>query len=216
MEFQKFCLAQGNKIMGNSIAICPYEIEKSNDQNKATLGDHDLVIQSCQGNQSAFALLVSRYQEKLYRMIYFMVHHQEESWDLLQDTFIKAYHGLPHLKNPEIFKSWITKIAFNLTLNHLKRQSRFHKHSDDVLLNIANHKDSSPQKALEEEESRELLRKAISLLPAKQKSVLVLCDMEGYSYKEAAEILKCRIGTIMSRLFYARNSIREYLKSVES
>ncbi len=198
--------------MGNSVAFS-FEIDKNDEANKVTQSDSDLVRQSCAGNQSAFSLLVSRYQEKLYRMIYFMVHQPEETWDLLQDTFIKAYQGLPELKNPEIFKSWITKIAFNLSLNHLKRQSRFHKHSDAVLLNVASHKDSSPQKELEQEESKELLRKAISLLPTKQKSVLILCDMEGYSYKEAAEILKCRIGTVMSRLFYARNFIREQLKA---
>lgn len=187
--------------ISNPIQIAPMQ--------EAIESDSYLVQESCQGNQQAFAMLVARYREKLYRVIYFMVHHEEDSWDLLQDTFCKAYQGLADLKKPEIVKSWLTKIAIHLSINFLKKKKRFRRHSDEVFETMASSPHDSPSFILENQETQNLLENAITKLPPKQKSVLILCDMEGYSYKEAAQILQCRLGTVMSRLFYARSFIRD-------
>ena len=167
-----------------------------------------LVKKAALGEQSAFAVLVSKYREKLYRIIFFMVHHEEDALDLLLDCFIKAYQALPKLKNPAIFNSWIIKISVNLSINHIKKKKRLFNYKEELINNANFPKIKSPPMILEQKETTQQLFKLINKLPPKQKSVLILCDIEGLSYKEIAEILQCRIGTIMSRLYYARDFIR--------
>jgi RNA polymerase sigma-70 factor (ECF subfamily) len=178
--------------------------------------DTILVAKAAQGDHAAFAMLVVRYREKLHRLIYFMVHHQEDTLDLLQDTFLKAYENLPRLQKPEIFVSWLSKIAINLAINHVKRRARWRKCQDKLWENSKAEDIESPDSTLEEQENHAMLRSVIMELPPKQRSVLVLCDMEGHSYKETAEILQCRIGTVMSRLFYARNFLRSRLQNCQA
>lgn len=170
-----------------------------------------LIQKAAQKDHAAFAMLVTRYREKIHRLIYFMVHHQEDTMDLLQDTFIKAYEGLPRLQKLEIFGSWLARIAVNLAINHVKRRSRWHKCQERLVEQSKSDTHEQPQPDMERQEEYVRLHAVIQELPPKQRSVLVLCDMEGHSYKETSEILQCRIGTVMSRLFYARNFLRSRL-----
>lgn len=185
---------------------CPETILSNN-----TKSDAILVQQTCAGDQHAFTELWNRYRGRIYRVIYFMVHNEEDSWDLLQDTFIKAYQALPSLKNAQILGSWLTRIAMNLAINHIKKRERSKKHQDELIYNLPRRCCESPQQTLEQQEFQEKLHNIIAQLPPKQRSVLILSDIEEYSYKEIAEVLQCRIGTVMSRLFYARNCVRNQL-----
>jgi len=192
---------------------CFSDSSPSNPSLIETDSDVFLVKQTCAGDQTAFTKLWNRYRQKLYRILYFMVRHEEDSWDLLQETFIKAYKSLPGLKNAQIFGSWVTKIAMNLAINHLKKKERIRKAQEYLLMHFIRQPEESPHRVLEQQESADRLQELIQALPPKQRSVLILSDIEGHTYKEIAEILQCRIGTVMSRLFYARNFIRNQLGS---
>ena len=174
-------------------------------------GQDDLLVQKASaGDQAAFAILVARYREKLYRIIRMIVHHEEDSWDLLQDTFLKSYQALPELKKDKAFGKWLVKIAVNLSINHLRHQKRNRQHQENIGRFLAGViQKSSPQQKLEQIEINEKLQQLIGQLPPKQKTVLALADIEGYSYREIAQVLQCRIGTVMSRLYHARNFIRQ-------
>lgn len=168
-----------------------------------------LVKKAVDRDHSAFAMLVTRFRQKIYRLLYHMVRHEEDAWDLLQDTFLKAYQQLPRLRKPELFSTWLIKIAMNIAINHLKKKKRQNHHREKMANEMRHHPGvEAPDQIAERREMEQKLHALIAKLPAKQRSVLVLCDLEGYSYKEAAQILQCRIGTIMSRLYYARNFLR--------
>lgn len=177
--------------------------------------DRILVEKAATGDHTAFGMLLARYREQLHRLIYFMVHHEEDTWDLLQDTCLNAYQALPKLKNPDIFSSWITRIAVNLAINHLKRKSRWRKCQEKLVQQSEVRESDAPDQYVESNETQEKVRALIALLPPKQKTVLVLADIEGRSYQEIATILNCRIGTVMSRLFYARSFLRKRLQSLD-
>jgi RNA polymerase sigma-70 factor (ECF subfamily) len=172
-----------------------------------------LVGKARSGDETAFATLVSKYQNKLYRLIYLMVHHEEDTWDLLQEAFLHAYQALHSLKDPAIFGAWVTRIAVNLSINHLKKRKRIRQCQQVMANTMSDCKENdSPEYILEQKETQEKLHSLIAQLPPKQRTVLILCDMEGYSYKEISQILQCHLGTVMSRLFYARDFIRQHLR----
>lgn len=173
-----------------------------------------LVQRAASGDAEAFSLLVEKHRLKIYRLIYFMVHHEQDTWDLLQDTFIKAYASLSGLKKPEIFASWLTKIAVNLAINHIQRKKRWNRCFERLAADTVPKYSEPPEQVLEQKECGAKLQELIAELPPKQRSVLVLCDIQGYSYKEIAGILHCRVGTVMSRLFYARNFLRSRMHDV--
>lgn len=177
-------------------------------------GDTLLVHKAAGGDQSAFAMLVAKYRNRLYRTLSLMLHQEEDTWDLMQDTLLRAYQALPKLQNPETFPTWLLKIAMNLAINHLKKRNRARKYYEKFeKVSAEAHSPETPDDIVERKEIAERLWRHIAELPPKQKSALVLCDVEGYSYKEIAEILQCRIGTVMSRLYYARKFLRNRLES---
>ncbi len=173
--------------------------------------DAILVQKSCEGDQQAFTCLFNRYRNKIFRTIYLMVHNTEDTWDLLQDSFMKAYKSLRNLKKQQTFYSWLISIAVNTTINHINKREKLQKIQEILRLEWRKRSQSSIHHNLEKDECRRMLQKIIAQIPIKQRSVLILSEIEGYKYKEISEILNCPIGTVMSRLFYARNFIREQL-----
>ena len=171
----------------------------------------DLIEKALAGDHAAFIELVSKYRGKIYFTLYAMVHNEDDALDLLQDTFIKTYQSLHKLKNAEFFRCWLHKIAINLATNFINKRKRLQRYKDKQ---IQNKRQSChpPHYYLERQEIQDFVRHLIAQLPPKQRSVLVLCDIEEYSYKETATILDCSIGTVMSRLFYARNKLRQALQ----
>lgn len=169
-----------------------------------------LVEKAQQGNQVAFSELMQRYREKLYRVLFFLVHHQEDALDLLQETFLKAYKSLDSLRTPGAFYSWIVRIAVNLAINSMKKNDRIKKYQEKMIREYS-HRSENPLEILQKKELKEQIMELIAMLPDKQRVAIVLCDIEGYSYKEIADILKCRIGTVMSRIHYGRDYIRAHL-----
>ena len=170
-----------------------------------------LIEKALAGDHTAFVDLVSKYHSKIYSTLYAIVHNQDDALDLLQDTFIKTYQSLHKLKNRDFFCCWMHRIAINLATNFINKRKRLQRYKEKQIQNNKRQHCYPPYYYLERQEIQNFLRELIAQLPPKQRNVLVLCDIEEYSYKQIAAILDCNIGTVMSRLFYARDKLRQAL-----
>lgn len=178
-----------------------------------------LVRKAQQGDLSAYDDLVRRYQERIYATVYHMTANHEDATDLAQESFIKAFQALKSFKGDSSFFTWVYRIAVNKTINFLKqRKSRTHLSLNDLDLNAENdpalvalisHK--TPRRDLNLVELQAKLNEAMQKLSDDHRLVVTLHDIQGLSHEEISEIMDCNIGTVRSRLFYARQQLQGYL-----
>jgi RNA polymerase sigma-70 factor (ECF subfamily) len=185
----------------------------------------DLVRQAQRGDLAAYDELVRRYQERIYATVYHMTSNHEDANDLAQDSFIKAFQALKSFKGGSSFYTWLYRIAVNKTINFLKqRKNRTHMSLNDLDFNTENNpdlvaliSDKTPRRDAGLKELQEKLNAALLKLSEPHRLVVVLHDVQGLSHEEVAEVMECNIGTVRSRLFYARQQLQslltDYLKS---
>jgi len=185
----------------------------------------DLVNRARRGELQAYDELVKRYQERIYATIYHMTSNHEDANDLAQEAFIKAYSALKSFKGGSSFYTWLYRIAFNKTINFLKqRKNKYHLSLNDIDFNaehdpdlMALISDKTPTREVGLSELQKKLNEALLKLSEPHRMVVVLHDVQGQSHDEIAEIMGCNIGTVRSRLFYARQQLQghlaEYIKS---
>jgi RNA polymerase sigma-70 factor (ECF subfamily) len=179
----------------------------------------DLVKQARRGDLKAYDELVKRYQERIYATIYHMTANHEDANDLAQESFIKAFSALKSFKGGSSFYTWLYRIAVNKTINFLKqRKNKYHLSLNDLDLNAENDpdlvalvSDKTPQREVGLTELQKKLNEALLKLSEPHRMVVVLHDVQGQSHEEIAEIMGCNIGTVRSRLFYARQQLQGYL-----
>jgi RNA polymerase sigma factor (sigma-70 family) len=185
----------------------------------AEVSEGDLVQQARNGDLSAYDELVKRYQERIYATIYHMTSNHEDANDLAQDAFIKAFSALKSFKGGSTFYTWLYRIAVNKTINFLKqRKNKYHLSLNDLDFNAENDPDlvalishKTPQRDAGLSELQKKLNEALLKLSEPHRMVVVLHDVQGMSHDEIAEIMGCNIGTVRSRLFYARQQLQGYL-----
>jgi RNA polymerase sigma-70 factor (ECF subfamily) len=178
-----------------------------------------LVRRSQQGDLTAYDELVRRYQERIYATIYHMTSNHEDANDLAQETFIKAFQAIKSFKGGSSFYTWIYRIAVNKTINFLKqRKNRTHMSLNDLDFNaehdpdlVALVSDKTPRREVNLAELQEKLNTAMQKLSEPHRLVVTLHDVQGLPHDEIAEIMGCNIGTVRSRLFYARQQLQAYL-----
>lgn len=178
-----------------------------------------LVVKAQKGDLAAYDELVRRYQERIYATIYHMTSNHEDANDLAQDTFIKAYQALKSFKGGSSFYTWVYRIAVNKTINFLKqRKNRSHLSLNDLDFNaehdpdlVALVSDKTPRRDANLAELQEKLNEAMQKLSDSHRLVVTLHDVQGLAHEEIAEIMDCNIGTVRSRLFYARQQLQAYL-----
>jgi RNA polymerase sigma-70 factor (ECF subfamily) len=178
-----------------------------------------LVKRARQGDLGAYDELVRRYQERIYATIYHMTANHEDANDLAQEAFIKAYQALKSFKGGSSFYTWVYRIAVNKTINFLKqRKNKAHMSLDDLDFNaehdpdlVALISDKTPRREINLAELHEKLNEAMQKLSEPHRLVVTLHDVQGLSHEEIAEIMECNIGTVRSRLFYARQQLQAYL-----
>lgn len=178
-----------------------------------------LVRKAQQGDLAAYDDLVQRYQERIYATIYHMTSNHEDANDLAQETFIKAYQALKSFKGGSSFYTWVYRIAVNKTINFLKqRKNRTHMSLNDLDFNaehdpdlVALVSDRTPRRDAGLAELQEKLNEAMQKLSEPHRLVVTLHDVQGLAHEEIAEIMDCNIGTVRSRLFYARQQLQGYL-----
>ncbi|MCS6771836.1 MAG: sigma-70 family RNA polymerase sigma factor [Kiritimatiellae bacterium] len=183
-------------------------------------GDLDLVEQARHGDYAAFEELIRRYQRRIYALVYNMTGHREDAEDLVQDVFIKAYRSLDGFKGDASFFTWIYRIAVNRTINFLKRRKREaadlrlddmdpSAERDPAFLELRSRE--SPVREVTLGELQKKLNAALQNLSEKHRTVVVLHDIQGMPHEEIAKIMKCSVGTVRSRLFYARQHLQREL-----
>jgi RNA polymerase sigma-70 factor (ECF subfamily) len=178
-----------------------------------------LVRRARQGDLAAYDDLVRRYQERIYSTVYHMTANHEDANDLAQEAFIKAFQALKSFKGGSSFYTWVYRIAVNKTINFLKqRKNRSQMSLDDLDVNaehdpdlVALISDKTPRREVGLAELQEKLNAAMQKLSEHHRMVVTLHDVQGLSHEEIAEIMESNIGTVRSRLFYARQQLQAYL-----
>ncbi len=178
-----------------------------------------LVKQARQGDLSAYDELVRRYQERIYATVYHMTANHEDANDLAQEAFIKAFQALKSFKGGSSFYTWVYRIAVNKTIKFLKqRKNRAQMSLDDLDFNAEHDPDlvaliseRTPRREINLTELQEKLNTAMQKLSEPHRLVVTLHDVQGLSHEEIADIMDCNIGTVRSRLFYARQQLQAYL-----
>src|SRR5271163_868512 len=181
--------------------------------------ESELVVRARKGDLKAYDELVKRYQERIYATIYHMTSNHEDANDLAQESFIKAYSALKSFKGGSSFYTWLYRIAVNKTINFLKqRKNKYHLSLNDLDFNAENDPDlvalvshKTPRRDAGLSELQKKLNEALMKLSEPHRMVVVLHDVQGMSHDEIAEIMGCNIGTVRSRLFYARQQLQGYL-----
>ncbi len=183
--------------------------------------DIDLVKRCQAGDTRAFDVLVGRYRGRIYAMTYHMIQNETEAWDLAQEAFIKAWRALPSFKMDSAFYTWLYRITHNVVYDWLRKKkiqgegefddSRT-EHRVAAGAEAVPHGDLPPDTALKNAELGKRIQQAISKLSPEHRQVILLREVEGMAYEDIAATIPCTLGTVMSRLFYARKKLQELLK----
>jgi RNA polymerase sigma-70 factor, ECF subfamily len=191
---------------------------------QADVSELDLVARCQAGDTEAFDELVTRYRTRVFGMIYNMVHSEQDAWDLAQDSFLKAWKSIKRFRGRSSFYTWIYRIVMNVTIDWLrKRQVKGGGGEFDDSIQLKEVEPASktvpkaealPHEMMERSEIRTRIDTAIAQLSPEQRAVILMKEIEGMQYHEIAEAVGCSIGTVMSRLFYARKKLQNLLRDV--
>ena len=185
-------------------------------------GENALVQAAQNGDVEAFNALVRRYQDIAYTVAYRVMGEPEAAADATQEAFIAAFRKLRQFRGPN-FRAWLLRIVTNACYDELRRRQRRPSVSLDALAtpprptadpSPLHTPPESPEAHAERRELHDAIQECLNALPAEQRIVAVLADVEGYSYQEVAQIARLRLGTVKSRLSRARARLRECLQAV--
>lgn len=176
------------------------------------------LVQKCRkGDMNAFDALVTQYQSKVTNMCYGMLSHQEDAYDAAQEVFLKIYKYIGSFKGQSSLSTWIYKITVNVCNDMLRKRSRAtvvslsQEDDEDKPMRELTDDGPAPHEQIQREETCREVRAAIAQLKDEYRQVILLCDIEGLSYEEAAEAVGRPVGTVKSRLNRARKALREIL-----
>lgn len=183
-----------------------------------------LVQRALRGDETAYQELMEKYYQMIYRLIYQIIKNREETEDLVQDSFMKAFRALPEFDPQYAFSTWLYKIAYNtcidtirkrklkiVSLDHPLRESE----NQSPLSSEMKNEQLSPEETLLFSEKQKHLQKAIEKLPEIYRQVIILRHQEELSYEQISEMLALPVGTIKARIFRAREMLKKALKELE-
>lgn len=189
--------------------------------------DTDLVDQIRRGDPNGWTALVARYQNRLFAVCLRMVHNRELATDLTQDAFVKIIQGINSFDGRSKLSTWMIRITMNVCLSKLRSEKLRRHASLDAMREGAGPGGPNPGRArgfeqnkepgvgesVEHDEERAIVLAALRELDPEQRAVLILCDSQGQSYEQIAEVMQVAVGTIKSRLFRARTALREAVEA---
>ena len=185
--------------------------------------DLELVARCQTGDASAFNELVTRYRNRAYAMIYNMVRNEQDAWDLAQDGFLKAWKSIGRFRGQSSFYTWLYRIMMNVTIDSLRRKQIGGETEFDDSVALSNidpnssttpHTTLLPEDKIAGDEIRARIDAAVARLTPEHRAVILMREIDGMEYQEIADALECSIGTVMSRLFYARKKMQTMLRDV--
>ena len=188
--------------------------------------EKDLICRSQQGDKQAFEQLVELHQQFIYTTAFYIVKNSDIAFDISQNTFLKAYRSISYFRFECKFSTWLYRICQNCGKDFFRREKR---HGNCLSLSEYNQEEdyegehdmpdesisSSPEELLAQKETVRAVRLAIADLPKEFREIILLRDIEGYSYEAISEALNMEIGTVKSRLFRARQKLKALLEGSE-
>jgi len=190
--------------------------------------DRRLVEAIRRGDSSAWSALIARHQDRLYATCVRMVHDREMATDLTQDAFVKIIQGLDSFDGRSKLSTWMIRITMNVCFSKLRSEKVRRHVSLDALtdrsdgandggrraMEFSGGREPAAASSVEAHEDRDRVLEALRLLDPDQRAVIILCDAQGHSYDQIAEVLGVAVGTVKSRLFRARTALREAVESL--
>jgi len=184
--------------------------------------DQKLVRAAQKGDMAAFEELVARHRDKIYARALSMMRNEQEAIDLSQEAWVKGWQRLKQFQGEASFGTWMTRIVINLCLDQLRKQKRQRTESIEAMTEesggVERHMPVltvNPTAGLERQELRQRIDRALTQLSYEHRTVLVLHEFEEMEYKQIAKAMECSIGTVMSRLFYARRKLAALLADLK-
>lgn len=207
-------MQSASKILGKTLVASP-ERQREADSDR-------MIIERVQmGEVAAFDTLILKYRERIYAVVYNMTSNREDAADLTQDIFIKAFQSINRFQGQSSFFTWLYRIAVNSTLTHLRKTRlrtffSFDRIQEDdpaaaALLNQLTEK-MGADREMYVKELQEKLNEAFQKLSIKHRTVVTLFEIDGLSHEEIAQIMECSVGTVRSRLHYAKQLLQAELQ----
>ena len=185
--------------------------------------DSKIIERILGGEVNEFAILVKKYQKGIYNYALRMLGHEEEARDLAQDIFVAAYKGLRGFRGESKFSTWLFRIAINQTKNRIKYLRRRHFFDDEQYTSEAKEvpdafatlsgSEDNPEEAFLKKDFSSLIMKGLMELPPDARQIIILRDIEDFSYEELSQIMELNLGTVKSRLHRARHALRKVVEA---
>jgi RNA polymerase sigma-70 factor, ECF subfamily len=193
------------------------------EKNYSSNDDESLVKAARKGELAAFEELIFRHRDQIYARAFSMTRNEQDAVDLSQEAWIKGWQRLEQFHGESSFTTWVTRICINLCLDHLRKQKRHRADSIEEMDEDSGGVERqmpvvtvNPTAGLERAELRKKIDDALHLLSAEHRTVLVLHEFEDMDYKTIAKTVGCSMGTVMSRLFYARRKMAALLAELKN
>jgi len=192
-------------------------------EDHSSVDDQTLVRASQRGDMAAFEELVARHRDRIYARAYSMMRNEEEAVDLSQEAWVKGWQRLAQFHGESSFGTWMTRIIINLCLDQLRKHKRQRAESIEAMDEESGGVERqmpvvtvNPTAGLERGELRQRIDQALGQLSYEHRTSLVLHEFEEMEYREIAKTMGCSIGTVMSRLFYARRKLAALLADLKN
>jgi RNA polymerase sigma factor (sigma-70 family) len=207
-------VTEATKVLGKALVASPERRQEAD-------ADLDIVRQVQSGDVAAFDRLIIKYRERVYGIVYNMTSNREDAADLTQDAFIKAFQSIHRFGGQSSFFTWLYRIAVNSTLSHLRRvrlRSFFSLEridseepiSKEIIAALTDKVGAERDTYVRE--LQEKLNDAMQKLSIKHRTVVTLFEIDGLSHQEIAEVMDCSVGTVRSRLHYAKQLLQSELQ----
>lgn len=181
------------------------------------IDDQTLIERSRRGDVAAFEPLVAKYRDRAWRLAFNILRDREDAWDVTQDAFIRAWQALPSFRGQSAFYTWLFRIVVNVASDRARQRAArgrafgTERVPEEDWERAMIDEGAAPDDEARRAEERERISRALAALPEHHRTIIMLSDLEGLSYREIAEVLDIPMGTVMSRLHHARKRLRDVL-----
>lgn len=191
---------------------------------KLALNPQDqLIARFRDGDEKAFNLIIAAWEQPIYNFVYRQLQHHEDTQDLVQQVFVRAYQKIGNLQDDSKFKSWLYSIALNLCRDEFRRRKKKHSvpfddYGLEALNGLKNHgpdgedPDNSAQADLHKKQVCRLIGQALELIPGEQREVVILKELQELKFTEIADVLNVPLSTVKSRMYYGLKALNKIFK----